>query len=429
MDPIFYLTTIAVLLIIGIIITMICDKLKIPNIPFLLLCGLLLSHLSNPLDPEMPLVTFGSDFLTAIGFLALAIIVFDSTSHFKLKEVDSFSSKVLKLSVVFTILTMVIFPLFTKLFFPELGWLAILIFAASMCGTCPSVILPLFGKSANKIIKSLEIESIINTPITVILPLLILEFNNSPTTGATMLAMFGKAIFLKIIIGLGTGLFLGIILLKLIKKNYAKSMGSVILLAIAIFSYVLAESLGGNGILAVTTLGLIFGNGFLKDKETIYNTSSTFSISLEILVFVLIGFLIKLDTDYLFWIRAIILFCFYLIVRYIAIHITYYKGNETTKEKIFMALTAPKGIPAAVVAFALVGVAIDGISVVLDLMIAFILISIVVAAISTKLSDIFLAPDKIPEKSAKKIAEKAIEKAEDKIVEKAAEKAAEQVAG
>lgn len=427
MDPIFYLTTIAVLLLIGIIITMICDKLKIPNIPFLLLCGLLLSHLSNPLEPNMPLVTFGPDFLSVIGFLALAIIVFDSTSHFKLKEMDSFSSKVLQLSIIFTILTMVIFPLFTRLLFPELGWLAILIFAASMCGTCPSVILPLFGRSANKIIKSLEIESIINTPITVILPLLILEFNNSPTSGANIIALFGKAIFLKIIIGLGTGLFLGIILLKLIKKNYAKSMGSVILLAIAIFSYVLSESLGGNGILAVTTLGLIFGNGFLKDKETIYNTSSTFSISLEILVFVLIGFLIKFDTDYLFWIRAIILFGFYLLVRYLAIHITYFKGNETTKEKIFMTLTVPKGIPAAVVAFALVGVAIENISIVLNLMFAFILISIIVAAISTKFSDFFLASEKIPEKSAKKIAEKVMEKAEEKILEKAATKATEKI--
>mgnify|MGYP000245050365 CR=1 FL=1 len=422
-----YLTTIAVLLLIGIIITMICDKLKIPNIPFLLLCGLLLSHLSNPLDPSMPLVTFGPEFLSIIGFLALAIIVFDSTSHFKLKEVDSFSSKVLKLSIVFTSLTMIILPLFSRLFFPELGWLAVLLFSASMCGTCPSVILPMFGKSANKIIKSLEIESIINTPITVILPLLILEFKESPLFSADMIALFGKTIFLKIIIGLGTGLFLGIILLKLIKKNYAKSMGSVILLAIAIFSYVLSEALGGNGILAVTTLGLIFGNGFLKDKDAIYKTSSTFSISLEILVFVLIGFLIKLDTDYLFWIRAILLFMIYLVIRYLAVHITYFKGNETTKEKIFMALTAPKGIPAAVVAFALASVAIPNISLVLDLMIAFIMISIIVAAISTKLSAFFLAPEKIPEKSAEKIAKMTVNKIEEKIIEKASDKAANQV--
>jgi cell volume regulation protein A len=160
-------------------------------------------------------------------------------------------------------------------------------------------------------------------------------------------------------------------------------------LATALATYILAERLEGNGVLAVTVLGLIFGNSFLKHKTKIANFSSVLSISLEILVFILIGFLINIPFNITFWVKVLGLFALYLFIRWIALNISLHKGNETAKEKLFMALNAPKGIAVAVVAFVLSMSNIPGIQSSLDLILSFLLISIIVSTIAIKFSNKF----------------------------------------
>ena len=62
----------------------------------------------------------------------------------------------------------------------------------------------------------------------------------------------------------------------------------------AILSFILAENLGGNGVLAVTTMGLFVGNMIVKEKGSITEFASLFSLMLELLVFVLLGLVIEI---------------------------------------------------------------------------------------------------------------------------------------
>jgi cell volume regulation protein A len=389
MDPLTYLGYIAVLLITGIIITYFSYKIKISNVLLLITVGILLNYTPNPIAPEEQLMNFDPYFLTGMGILALAIIVFESASHFRLKEVDSVSSTALKITLTFTFLTVVLLTPLTKLFFNELSWPIILIFTTAMCGTSPDVVLSAFKKNANKIIKTLEVESIVNTPLNVLLPFLVVDFLNTTSGKGALVTLFGRAILMKVIAGIGTGVLFGIILLKVMKKNQKKRIAPVILLATALATYILAERLEGNGVLAVTVLGLIFGNSFLKHKTKIANFSSVLSISLEILVFILIGFLINIPFNITFWVKVLGLFALYLFIRWIALNISLHKGNETAKEKLFMALNAPKGIAVAVVAFVLSMSNIPGIQSSLDLILSFLLISIIVSTIAIKFSNKF----------------------------------------
>jgi cell volume regulation protein A len=389
MDPLTYLGYIAVLLITGIIITYFSYKIKISNVLLLITVGILLNYTPNPIAPEEQLMNFDPYFLTGMGILALAIIVFESASHFRLKEVDSVSSTALKITLTFTFLTVVLLTPLTKLFFNELSWPIILIFTTAMCGTSPDVVLSAFKKNANKIIKTLEVESIVNTPLNVLLPFLVVDFLNTTSGKGALVTLFGRAILMKVIAGIGTGVLFGIILLKVMKKNQKKRIAPVILLATALATYILAERLEGNGVLAVTVLGLIFGNSFLKHKTKIANFSSVLSISLEILVFILIGFLINIPFNIIFWAKVLGLFALYLFIRWIALNISLHKGNETAKEKLFMALNAPKGIAVAVVAFVLSMSNIPGIQSSLDLILSFLLISIIVSTIAIKFSNKF----------------------------------------
>ncbi len=389
MDPITYLGYITVLLITGILVTYLSYKLKISNVLLLISVGIILKYVPNPLNPNQPLMNFDPYFLTGMGILALAIIVFESASHFRLKEVDSVSSTALKITLFFTFFTLVLLTPLTKLFFNELSWPIILIFTAAMCGTSPDVVLSAFKKNTNKIIKTLEVESIVNTPLNVLLPFLVVDFLNTTTGKGALVTLFGKAILMKVIAGIGTGVLFGIILLKVMKKNQKKKIAPVILLSVALATYILAEALEGNGVLAVTVLGLIFGNSFLKHKTRIADFSSLLSISLEILVFILIGFLIQIPLHLIFWVKVFGLFGLYLLIRWLALTISLYKRNETKKEKLFMALNAPKGIAVAVVAFVLSVSDVPGIQNSLDLILSFLLISIIVSTISIKFSDKF----------------------------------------
>jgi NhaP-type Na+/H+ or K+/H+ antiporter len=161
------------------------------------------------------------------------------------------------------------------------------------------------------------------------------------------------------------------------------------IIAAALLTYVLAENLGGNGVLAVTTLGLVFGNIYIEHKKKLQEFSATFSEFLEIFVFVLIGLVISIPLTYNFLIPSLILFLIYILIRFIAIQLSFIKSNITQKEKLFMTLNMPKGIAVAVVAFTLATIPIPGLKPILDLILVFIIYSIILSTIATKFSRYF----------------------------------------
>ena len=89
-------------------------------------------------------------------------------------------------------------------------------------------------------------------------------------------------------------------------------------------------------------------------------------------------------------------------VRFIALDLSLRNMKLTTKEKFFMALNAQKGIAVAVVAFTLSTLNIQGIELILNLILAFMLYSIIVSTITIKFSGFF-----IKEKSAKEALQQA----------------------
>ena len=131
---------------------------------------------------------------------------------------------------------------------------------------------------------------------------------------------------------------------------------------------------------------------YVKQKGELQEFSSLFANSLEILVFILIGFIIILPLNPDFLIRSLILFTIYLIIRYFAIQLSF-KEEYTIKEKIFMALNAQKGIAVAVVAFTLTILDIGEISLILNIILAFMLYSILLSTIVVKFSRYFVSEE------------------------------------
>jgi NhaP-type Na+/H+ or K+/H+ antiporter len=163
----------------------------------------------------------------------------------------------------------------------------------------------------------------------------------------------------------------------------------------------LAENLGGSGVLAVTTLGLFFGNLALKKskgRKELLEFESLITKVLFILVFVLIGLIIKIPLNKAFLINAGILFLIAIVVRYISIAVSFRGKKEVnTKAKLFMTFSATKGIPVAVVVFTLAiynipgtKLYLPGMSTVLDLSLLFLLLTIILGSVIVKFSKFFI---------------------------------------
>lgn len=405
LDALAILTSITVILLIGLLVSILSAKLKIPDILLLIVVGILIG--SVPYKGEY-LIQFPMIFLTSISILALAIIIFDSTSRLKLREFDTFSTKALKLALVFLAMNLIFLSVLTKYLFNLPIGLGLL-FAAVMMGTAPEITLSMMSTAKQKTIEILKLESIINTPLTVLFPFLLLDLMQKVefTIISALIDQLGPFLA-KFAAGIGSGMLVGIILFKILKRRISKTYTPLTVIVSALLAYVLAENIGGSGVLAVTTLGLFVGNIYTKHKiREILTFESLLAKSLFILVFVLIGIVIKIPLTRQFFIKSGILFAAYIVIRYASVALSF-RGKEigfSFKEKLFMTLNMPKGIAVAVVAFTLAaynvpGTAayVPGIKTILDLTLLFMLATIVLSAISMFFAKSLIGEEPTPQK-------------------------------
>jgi NhaP-type Na+/H+ or K+/H+ antiporter len=411
-----YLTSIAVILLIGLFIALIAKKIKMSNLLLLLIAGIILSKMTYYGER---LFSFSGTFLTALAVLALVMIIFDAASRFKWKTIDTYTIKTLKLVLLFLLLNMIFLTAATYYMFDVGNVLLAMIFSSIMVGTSPDVILSMLKNEKHQIVELLRIESIINTPITVLIPFILLDLLNTLNLHEVIFSKLLeqlKPFITQFVVGIGAGVLIGLILARVMKKAYSETLSPLAMITAALLTYILAENIGGNGVLAVTVMGLMFGNFYVKQKDQLYSFSTIFENSLLILVFVLVGIGIDVPlNDGLFWFKAFLLFLIYLILRFISIAYIMKDEGLEINEKLFMTFNIPKGIAVAVVAFTLTTkiVEIPKLSIVLNLIVMFMLFSMVLATIVSKFDHWFLDHDKQEIiKEEKKEVDKEIEKLE-----------------
>jgi NhaP-type Na+/H+ or K+/H+ antiporter len=256
--------------------------------------------------------------MTSISILALVMIVFDSSSRFSLKKVDYFSLHTLWLSIVFLIFNLIFLTIFTMLIFGVKSVFLALIFAALMSGTSPAVVLSMFKNVKNKVFDFLGLESLLNTPLVVLIPFIILDLKTTLKDELVIETFIDQFVPLlqQFVVGVGAGVLIGLIMFKFMRKAYSAVLSPLAVITSALLAYIIAENLGGNGVLAVTSMGLLFGNVYLKQKFQLREFASVFSNSLEILVFVLIGIVIAIPFSTDFIVRSLLLFLLYLLIRF-----------------------------------------------------------------------------------------------------------------
>ncbi|HHE36692.1 MAG TPA: hypothetical protein ENL16_02655 [Candidatus Woesearchaeota archaeon] len=405
MDPsnsLIVLTNIAVILLLGILCSLLSKKLRISNILILILLGIILGRLDYNGEP---LFFFSPSFLVGISILALVMIVFDGSSRFRLKEVNILSVSALKIILLFMLFSAVSITYFTsKLFFETITIQNILfsiIFAVIIIGTDPGSVFVMLkdfvSPRAKKVFGLLQIEAIINTPLVVILPFLILDIINNLELGqddfvSSFIAQI-PAFLAQIVVGIGAGVVIGLIVFKTMQKVYSHEFSPVGIITAALLAYILAENLHGNGVLGVATLGLLFGNLYVKEKLQLQEFSYMLSNALEILVFVLVGLMIKFPLTLSFFFKSSFLFFLLVLSRAASVFIILRREDYSFKEKLFIALNMPKGIAVAVVAFTFLLYEVEQMRIILNLLLVFMIYSLILSSIIDRFSKKFIRVD------------------------------------
>ena len=299
-------TYFAFLLGFGVIIANLMKKRKIPDAFFLLLLGLVLGPtiFMNPLVQQyvnLTLVDVSAmgaipDFLRT---LAIILTVFVAMFNLRLSVFKKFSNISINLAIVGVIFNTVFAALVAHLMF-GLNPIYALLLGATISGTGTGVILT-FKDSLAKYKNSLtviNVESIFNSPFAAVFLLLFLGMVTMEPGALLEPLKYAGQLWLMIVAGVGTGIVVGLAVSKLMKRMLSE-YSSLILFAIALITYALAENVGGSGVLAVAICGLVAGNfGFPeKEREGVNKFDDQFSEMLRISIFTLLGAQVMLILD------------------------------------------------------------------------------------------------------------------------------------
>jgi NhaP-type Na+/H+ or K+/H+ antiporter len=344
------------------------------------------------------LFVFDHSFLVAIGVLSLIMVAFDSLSRFRLKEASPASAFAYKILGFFVLLSILLIPLFTNAFFLKqfslTSWLLALIFALVAVGTDLDAVMVMLssyaGARVKRVIGLLQTEAVLSTALVVVVPFIIIDIVRNIGLGQSALTAQVSALLLQIIIGIGAGVVIGLIVLKTMQKFYSHHVSSIGLITSILLAYILAENLKGNGVLAVATMGFLFGSFYVQEKPKLQEFSYMLSNALEIFVFVLLGMMLKIPLTKEFILGSLFLFVLLVLARLAAVFAVLRESEYALREKFFISLNMPKGIAVAVIIFVLALLGESSLDALLSLMFAFMVYSLILSSVVNKFSKKFI---------------------------------------
>jgi cell volume regulation protein A len=351
MNVLSVLTQLSIMLAFGLIARVAANKSGIPFPLILIIGGTMLASLSLLNLPSLGVLP------ELFRVIALIIVVFSSGFYLKFADIKKEYTTVLYLATVGVLITVLTITAVTT-FFLELPLLVAVFLGAVLGGTDPAALASEMRKRPSKIQTIIMSEAIFNQPMTVILPLIILEYLTKEVHIPAWLAgtIFAGKFVMLVAVGFAVGLagfYFGQRLFEYFKEGYEEIVGLMLALGV----YVVAENVGGSGILAVGVMSILLNSsrriskdvGFLIFKK--FNREIAFIFT--VFVFVMLGaqFSVKTLTELSISRAEIITIVFAIfLARFLSVNITTYKSDLTFSEKLKLSFISPKGLSPAAMA-------------------------------------------------------------------------------
>ncbi|MDI6888754.1 MAG: cation:proton antiporter [Methanocellales archaeon] len=341
----------------GVLVANMMKKIRIPDPIFLLLIGLacgptiwknpaVVQHIQLTIV-DVDAMSVVPDFLRT---LALVLIVFTGAFNLRFSELKKFSDISIKLAFLVVVLNTVALGIIAKFVF-NLGMVPALLIGAIISGTDISVVVTFEDvlKKHSNILTILKMESIINSPLSVLIPFLFLDFLRSAPSAVLEPGIYISKFWLMIAAGVGGGIVIGLAVTKILDRML-REYTPLIIFSLALLTYGLVEAVGGSGMLAAAISGCIIGNTAFTHKKAAKEFHSEISDMLRIAIYTLLGAQVFLDLNPMLILAEILFVLFVFVVR--PVFVTLLAGDiEVDYEgTTLLKWVAPRGISAAAMA-------------------------------------------------------------------------------
>ncbi|MDD7914080.1 cation:proton antiporter [Polaribacter ponticola] len=353
------------IIILGILAQWVAWKFKIPAILPLILIGLLVGPIAAEYLSEdgtkwiEPIWNgtkglFPGDGLYYFVSLAISIILFEGGLTLKREEIKNVGPVITKLITLGSAITFFGAGIVAHFVF-GLGWDLSLLFSGLIIVTGPTVITPILRNIPLKrdISTVLKWEGILIDPIGALVAVLVFEFISVGGGGGftkTALMEFGKILLFGTTFGFT---FAHALAFSINKKLIPHYLLNVVSLSSVLLVFVLSEIFAHeSGLLAVVVMGMVLGNGKLKNLKELLYFKESLSVLLISMLFILLSANINIEDLMLLytWKTAVLFAIVVFIIRPLAVFSSTYKSNLEFKEKLFISWVGPRGIVAAGIA-------------------------------------------------------------------------------
>ncbi len=351
------LNSLALIILLGLVSSMILEKIKLPNIIGMLIVGIMLGpSMFNMLDESLLAISGDIKEIALIIILLKAGLSLDLTD---LKKVGRPAVLLCFLPATFEILGFIIFG-------PKLLGLTLLesaILGAVMGAVSPAVIVPRmtfllengFGK------KGLPQMVIAGSSADDVYVIVIFTALLALAKGSKISIMSFLNIPISIILGILMGVLVGSIMVYLFKNYKLRNTYKVIILLSICFLFVSIEkSLEGklaiSGFLAIMAMGVTIFNKYPSLSKIFQVKFSKMWLISEIILFVLVGASVNISYAFKAGLGTIVIIFIALLFRMLGTYLCLLKTNFNNKERLFTCITQ---IPKATVQAAIGGVPLE----------------------------------------------------------------------
>jgi len=377
-DSLSLLTQLAIILAVGIISKAISNKTKLPFIVLLIFFGTLLASMG-----ALNLRLLGT-LPETLRVLALIIVVFSAGFHLKLREVKADGRLILSLVTIGVFLTMFIIGGIT-FFLLSIPLISAIALGALLSGSDSAAISSAEETGKESRVKTILVtESVFNQPLTLILPLILLDYLVKPELAWLNVPKFFVMLIVGGVVGIG-GAFWGQKILDASRHKQEEIVG----LMIAIGVYVIAENFLGSGIVAVAITSLLLGSEGKSEKKLLGQFTDQLAFLFTIFVFILLGMQFTFSELFSLGIsryEIIVIVIALVVARMASVLLVTYKSDLGTMQRIKLGLIAPNGISPAAMAPLFVAYGITGSQVILKIVYIAIVVSVFISIMAFRFS-------------------------------------------
>lgn len=353
------------IIILGILAQWVAWKFKIPAILPLILIGLLVGPIaaeyitsdgSKWIEPiwDGKKGLFPGDGLYYFVSLAISVILFEGGLTLKREEIKNVGPSITKLITLGSAVTFFGAGVLAHYLF-DLSWQISFLFAGLIIVTGPTVITPILRNIPLKkdVSAVLKWEGILIDPIGALVAVLVFEFISvGGDSGFTKTALmeFGKILLFGTSFGFTFAHALAFVINKKLIPHYLLNVVSLsTVLLVFVESEVFAHE---SGLLAVVVMGMVLGNGKLKNLKELLYFKESLSLLLVSILFILLAANIDIDDLRLLynWETVILFVVIVFVIRPAAVFLSTYRSKLKTNEKLFISWVGPRGIVAAGIA-------------------------------------------------------------------------------